>query len=45
MDLDNLQFNIHPPRTIPYKLRGDVKKKLDQMLELGVIKKQELQRQ
>lgn len=36
--IDNPKFNIHPPRRIPYSIRGEVKQELDNMVKLGVIK-------
>ncbi|XP_055685560.1 uncharacterized protein K02A2.6-like [Lutzomyia longipalpis] len=37
--IDNPKFTVHPARVIPYPVRDAVKKELDKMEQLGVIKK------
>lgn len=39
--VENPKFDIHPPRIVPYKIRNEVQKELEQMVKLGVIEKQE----
>ncbi|KAF6215542.1 hypothetical protein GE061_010298 [Apolygus lucorum] len=36
--IDNPNLKIFPPRRIPYSIRDEVKRELDSMVELGIIK-------
>ncbi|XP_055708814.1 uncharacterized protein K02A2.6-like [Phlebotomus papatasi] len=35
--IENPTFVIHPARNVPYRLKEDVKKEIDQMVEMGVV--------